>query len=223
MLPGVFTFAVDRARSLDEYLKIQLHVPRSAPTRQLSRAANVLVDTAPGIREIISMGKPIFEMWKATYDLVLVDAPPLGQLLSYLRAPATIAGLVPSGAIRQQAEEMRRALGDAATAGLLMVTTLEELPVLETLEALAALDAEHLIDVVGVAANRVLAPLDLGADPAGLPEGPHRDAALLHEHLRAEQEQWASRLGPHDTLPFLFGLLTPGEVAARLADAWVQS
>ncbi len=223
VLPGVFTFAVDRSRSLDEYLKIQLRVPRSVPTRQFSKAANVLVDTAPGIREIISMGKPIFEVWKATYDIVIVDAPPLGQLLSYLRAPATIADLVPAGAIRQQAEEMRRALADPATAGLLLVTTLEELPVLETVEALSALEAERLIDGVGIVANRVLAPLGLAADPADVPDGPHRDAALLHEHLLDEQRLWASRLGDHDTLPFLFGLLTPGEVAARLADAWVET
>lgn len=223
VLPGVFTFAVDRARSLDEYLKIQLRVPRSAPTRQLSRALNVLVDTAPGIREIISMGKPIFEVWKAAYDIVLVDAPPLGQLLSYLRAPATIAGLVPAGAIRQQAEEMRRALADEATSGLLLVTTPEELPVLETTETLADLQAEPLIHIVGVVANRVLAPLGLRADPARLPEGPHRGAAVLHERLRAEQETWRVRLPSHDCLPFLFGLLTPGEVAARLADAWEKA
>ena len=89
--PGVYTATIDRARVLDEYLKLQLRLPRAAPTRQFSRALNVLIDTAPGVREIISMGKPVFETWRGTYDLVLVDAPPVGQVMSYLRAPATIA------------------------------------------------------------------------------------------------------------------------------------
>ena len=60
--PGLFAASVDRARGLDEYLKLQTHLPRAVPTRQLTRALNILVDTAPGIREIITIGKPIYEV-----------------------------------------------------------------------------------------------------------------------------------------------------------------
>lgn len=218
--PGVFTFAVDRARALDDYLKLQLRVPRSIPTRQFSRALNVLVDTAPGIREIISMGKPIYEVWSGSYDLVLVDAPPAGQLLSYLGAPASIAALVPDGPIRRQAEEMRLVLADATTSGLVLVTTPEELPIIETLATLDALEEESVIDVVAVVANRILPHLVLEQDPMLLAAGPHRDAALLHQGLFRQQTEWIAELPDHKMLPFLFGVLTPGEVAARLADAW---
>ncbi len=218
--PGLFTATVDRTRALDEYLKLQLRVPQAAPTRQFSRALNVLIDTAPGIREIISMGKPVFETWRGNYDLVLVDAPPLGQVMSYLRAPSTIATLVPSGPVREQAEAIRDTLADTATSGLLLVTTAEELPVVETGETLAALAAEPVIDLVGLVVNRVLDPLVIGTEVAALDGGPHREAAMLHTSLVAEQSEWMEHLPAHTNLPFLFGLLTPGEVSARLADAW---
>jgi anion-transporting ArsA/GET3 family ATPase len=220
--PGVAALAVDRARALDEYLRLQLRVPRAAPTRQFTRALNVLVDTAPGVREIISMGKPVFDMWRGDHDLIAVDAPPLGQLMSYLRAPATIADLVPSGPIRHQAEALRDALADTTACGLLLVTTAEELPVVETTEALEAVAAARVIELVGVVANRVLDPLPLQGDLAEVPPGPHRAAALLHQRIAAEHRLWLDRLPEHTVLPFLFGLLTPGEVAARLSELWVE-
>ena len=218
--PGVFTFAVDRARALDEYLKLQLHLPRSVPMKQLAQALGLLVDTAPGIREIISMGKPIYDTWRETYDLVIVDAPPLGQVVSYLRAPGTIADLVPAGHIRQQAERMRETLADPATTGLLLVATAEELTVAETNQTIELLQAERLVALAGLVVNRVIPPLQLTADPASLARGPLRDAASLHRSVYELQEEWRERLPTHAVLPYLFGLLTPGEVAARLADEW---
>ena len=57
--PGLFAMAMSRSEALDEYLKMQLHLPKGAPTRQISSALSVLADTAPGVREIVSIGKPI--------------------------------------------------------------------------------------------------------------------------------------------------------------------
>lgn len=217
--PGVFSLAVDRPSALDEYLKLQLRVPRAAPTKQLTKALNVLVETAPGIREIISIGKPLFEVWRGTWDLVIVDAPPVGQLGSYLRAPATISQLVPAGGIRDQAERMRRSLTDPVRSGLVLVATPEELPVTETTQAIADLEAEELVGGHVVVANRVVPDAGLApADISRLPPGPWHDAAVLHAGVHTAQQQWLEVLPHHGRLPYLFGLLTPGEVAARLAD-----
>lgn len=219
--PGIHAAVIDRAQALDEYLKLQLRVPRTAPTKQLSRALNVLVETAPGVREIISMGKPIYEAQQRRWDLVVVDAPPLGQLLSYLRAPATIERLVPTGIVQSQAASMRRFLADPAKAGLVLVTMPEELPILETIESLDELAREPLIDLAVVAANRVLPSLDVADDVLeSLPDAPMRQAAELHRTLETQQAFWLEALGDATRLPHLFGLLTPGEVAARLTDHW---
>ena len=219
--PGVDALAVNRSDALDEYLRLQLHVPRAAPTKVLSRALSVLAETAPGIREIVTIGKPVFELWQGRYDLILVDAPPLGQLFSYLRAPSTIADLVPAGPIRNQAARMRNALLDVDTTSLLLITTPDELPVLETKEALDQLIAEPVVDLAAVVTNRVLPELELTpAEIETLPEGPHRAAAHHHHAVQTQQQRWLPEIsaGPH--LPYLFGLHTAGEVAERLADVW---
>ena len=217
--PGLYGAVVDRSRALDEYLGLQLRMPRSLPTRQLSNALSVLADTAPGIREIVTMGKPIFEVWREEWDLVVADAPPLGQLQSYLAAPQTITGLVPTGAVREQAARLETTLSDPAMSSLLLVTIPEELAVQETREAIAHIDSERQILIAGVVANRVLEPLGLKREVVDtVPEGPPRAAGLLHTGLTEGQSVWLDSI-PHDPrLPFLFGFHTPGEVAARLAE-----
>jgi anion-transporting ArsA/GET3 family ATPase len=219
--PGLYVAAIDRARALDEYLKLQLKVPKAMPTGQLTRALNVLADTAPGVREIITMGKPIYEVWQDSWDLVVADAPSLGQLQSYLNAPDTITALVPAGAVQAQAAKMRATLSDPTVSGLVLVTTAEELPVHETNEAIADISGRDQIAIVDVIANRVLDAIDV--DPGevdALGPGPARDAAVLSIGLTTSQARWLGRLPDGPRLPFLFGLHTSMEVAARLSEEW---
>ncbi len=218
---GIDALAVNRSDALDEYLRLQLHVPRAAPTKVLSNALSVLAETAPGVREIVTIGKPVFEMWQANYDLVLVDAPPLGQLFSYLRAPSTIADLVPGGPIRAQAGRMSEALADPDSTSLVLVVTPDELPVLETQAALARLEDEPVVTLAAVVANRILPDLALTAAAIEqLPAGPHRSAAQHHRSVQDQQERWLAELPEGPRLPYLFGIHTPGEVSEQLADLW---
>ena len=217
--PGLYGAAIERARALDEYLKLQLKVPRAMPTGQLTHALNILADTAPGVREIITIGKPLYEVWQDEWDLVVADAPSLGQLQSYLNAPDTITGLVPTGAVQEQAAVMRTTLADPLISGLALVTTAEELPVNETNEAIAEIDAGRQVPIVSVIANRILDGLDADRDTLeALDPSPARDAALLNGGLAASQAIWLDRLPSGPKLPFLFGLHAPVEVATRLSE-----
>lgn len=219
--PGIDALEVVRDEALDEYLRLQLRVPRAAPTKALTRALSVLAETAPGIREIVTIGKPVFEMWRGRYDLVLVDAPPLGQLFSYLRAPNTIADLVPAGPIQNQAARMHTVLIDEEATSLILVATPDELPVLETIAALHQLEEEPVIGLAAVVANRVLPELEASAaQVASLPDGPHREAAIHHQASHEQQARWLAALPDGPRLPYLFGLRTAGEVAEQLADVW---
>jgi len=218
---GIRAMGVDRAAALDEYVKIQLRLPAAAPTRALTRAMQVLADTAPGIREVITMGKPIFDAWQRHHDLVIVDAPPLGQLMSYLRAPAVVADLVPTGAVRDQARRMGSTLADPEQTALVLITTPEELPALETSEALAELESEHLVSLGAVIANRVLPGFDVPAERlAALPDRPASEAAAHHVGLLEMQDTVLTPLPIDLRLPYLFGVHTPTEVSAQLADEW---
>lgn len=219
--PGIDALAVNRSEALDEYLRLQLPVPKVAPTRMLTRALSVLAETAPGVREIVTIGKPVYEMWRSNYDVIIVDAPPIGQLFSYLRAPSTIAELVPAGPIRAQAERMSAALEDPETAALIVVTTPDELPVKETQELLRQLDAEPVIRLGGIVVNRVVPELDLSNDDIeALPDGLHRDAARHHHLVHSRQQRWLDELPEGPRCPYLFGIHTAGEVGEKLADLW---
>jgi len=207
--------AVVPGPALQQYLKVQIGVP--TPRMSLAtRAFDLLATAAPGIREVITIGKVVWEAERGGWDMVVVDAPPTGQLSSYLTAPNTVAELVPTGKVKEQSAWMRESLASPATR-LTLVTTLEELPVTETREALQEFD-----EVCGrsrVLANRVLGPLDASAkEMDALADGATKDAALMHEQLRTEQTEWFESLTIAGTLSHQFGVLTPPEVAAHLAD-----
>lgn len=219
--PGLHALAVDPAAALDEYLRLRVKVPRFGP---VTRAFRVLAETVPGIRDTVVMGKILYEATRDTWDLVVADAPPTGQVLSYLRAPATIESLVPSGRIREQAGWMRETLADPVLTGLIIAATPEELPVSETMEALAALAAEPVVDLAGVVANRVVSRLSITADRvAAEPPGPRREAAMLHQGVAAAQSEHLEHLAATKAFPLLFGMRTPGEVASRLSELWDEA
>jgi anion-transporting ArsA/GET3 family ATPase len=216
--PGVNALTIDRSQALDEYIRLQLHAPRIAPLGPVARGLNALADTVPGIRDIITIGKVLFEAGKPQWDIVIADAPPLGQITSYLRAPVTIAGLVPVGRVRNQALRYEEELGNPDHTGLVLVATPEELPVVETNEARG--EIASLVDIAAILTNRVLDPLGVSEETlAGLPAGPHRDAGLLHRGLHGAQRRWKADLPDGPEVPFLFGVHTPGEVAVLIADS----
>ena len=217
--PGLFAMEMDRARALDEYIKLQIRAPQGIPTRQLSAALSVLAETAPGVREIISIGKPMHEVWRGAWDAVIVDAQSLGQFQSYIDAPATISGLVPTGTVRRQADKLAVTLRDPNTTTVILVSTPAELPVNETSEAVVHLTAEHRVPRPKVVMNRVLPESGLAeGDLGALPAGPWHDAASHQLALEEEQDHWLGALRADRSLPYLRGVFTPEEVALHLAD-----
>jgi anion-transporting ArsA/GET3 family ATPase len=217
--PGLWGLDIDPVLALDEYLRLQLHLPRLGPA---ARPLRMLADTVPGVRDTVTIGKVLAEVRGARWDLVVVDGPPTGQIGSLLRAPDTILGLVGSGRIEEQAGWMRALLTDDSATGLVLVAVPEELPVLETLETLTDLSHPPAAPIASVVVNRVL-PDDVSAeDRDAAPTGPAGDAATLHHGLVASQQAWIRRLPAGLHLPYLFGIETPSEVAARLAPCWEE-
>jgi len=216
--PGLSALTIDRTRALAEYVKVQIGVPQFATMGPLARAFDALASTAPGVREVITLGKVLWEVQHGGYDLVVADCPPTGAITGLLRAPRTIAELVPSGRVRHQAEWMSQLLSRKTTE-LVLVTLAEELPTVETQETMALLASENLVEPPTIITNRVLPRLATDAKGSGVAA----EAAILHRSLYRNQQDWMKRLPPARMLPYLFGLLTPGEVAARMADAWEHS
>ena len=93
-----------------------------------------MATAAPGVREILTVGKLCYEVRERHYDLVVVDAPATGHIIGQLAAPQAINDLVKVGLIRTQTDWMLDILSDPDRTGLVAVTTPEEMPVAETLE-----------------------------------------------------------------------------------------
>lgn len=212
--PGLHALHVVRSEALLEYMGLQLRLPGMSRFGAVARAFDALATAAPAVREIITIGKILWEVRQDRWDIVVADAPPTGQIGSYLRAPTSITELVPAGRIREQAEWMGSILADRDTTATVMVTIPEELPTTETKETLDWLDSNALVPGPVVIANRVLPELK---DDAELP-GPVGQMASLHRSIWSQQRFWIGQLPPALELPYMFGLFTPAEVAAHMAD-----
>lgn len=214
--PGLSTSVVERTKALIEYLQVQVGLPSIIGFGPAVRAFDALASSAPAIREIVTMGKVLWEVKRQRWDLVVVDAPPTGQIGSYLRSARTISELVPSGKIREQAGWMDAILGQPDATELVLVNLAEELPTSETRGTLDWLAQEQIVNNTMVVTNRVFPKLEWDGDE--LPIGPAGEAARLHLDIQAEQQRWIAELVPDRRLPFLFGTMTASEVAAILSE-----
>lgn len=212
--PGLHAMHIVRSEALLEYLSLQLRIPGMGRFGAVARAFDALATAAPAIREIITIGKILWEVKEDRWDLVVADAPPTGQIGSYLRAPRSISELVPTGRIRAQSEWMTATLADPDMTQLALVTLPEELPSTETSETMRWLENEHIVPPPVVIANRALPEIEDESSP----EGMVGEIVDLHRSLWSEQQHWLAQVPPDLTLPYMFGLFTPGEVAAHMSD-----
>ncbi len=157
--PGLWAMSMDTEASLKEYLKLQLKVPLLARLGPLARTFDFVANAAPGVKEILIVGKLCYEVRERHYDLVVVDAPASGHIVGQLAAPETMKDLVKVGVVRDQTEWMLDILGDPARTGAVIVATPEEMPVTETLELADRLRDETVVDLAAVVVNRVLPEL----------------------------------------------------------------
>lgn len=159
--PGVWAMQMRTEASLAEYLRLHIRVPAFARLGPLAGVVELVANAAPGVKEILTVGKVCYEVresiaGRADWDLVVVDAAATGHVLAQLDSPRAIQGLVQVGPIRQQTDWMVQLLSDPAVTALSVVTTAEEMPVNETVELLERAGREVLVPLLAVVVNRVL-------------------------------------------------------------------
>ena len=159
--PGLWGLSIDPDASLREYLDMFYGAKRLSRLVSNSSAVEFATTAAPGIKDVLLIGK-VKEMERRRdpdgrfhYDLLVLDAPPTGRIVNFLRAPDATTELVNIGPIRDQAQTVIDMLLDPERTHLLLVTLLEEMPVQETVESAAALQ-ELGVTLGAVLVNRVL-------------------------------------------------------------------
>jgi anion-transporting ArsA/GET3 family ATPase len=157
--PDLWAMSMDTEASLRQYLSLQLKLGLVARIGPLAKMFDFVASAAPGVKEIVTVGKLCWEVRERHYDTVVVDASASGHIVGQLAAPQAINQLVQVGLVRQQTGWMLDILGDAATTGLVVVATPAEMPVTETLELTARIREETNVDLAAVVVNRVLPEL----------------------------------------------------------------
>jgi anion-transporting ArsA/GET3 family ATPase len=167
-----------RARTLtpdDALLEYLLdHGMRRISKRLVSSGAlDVVATAAPGIRDILVLGK-VKQLERANVaDLIVLDAPAAGHAVRFLTSAHGLLDAIRVGPIRSQAADVVDLLTDPSRCQVLLVTLPEETPVNEVVET-----AHKLRDRVGVSlgpivVNGLYPALDgLDADPEGAAGAP---------------------------------------------------
>ena len=98
--PGLFAMGMNTEDSLREYLKVVVHIPLVGRIGPLARTFDFVADAAPGVKEILAIGKVCYEVREQNYDLVVVDAEASGHIVAQIDAPRAIRELVHVGMVR---------------------------------------------------------------------------------------------------------------------------
>src|SRR3546814_11880460 len=77
--PGLWATSMDTEESLKEYLRLQLKVPLVARLGPLARTFDFVANAAPGVQEILTVGKLLWEVREAHSDLGRSEGCRVGQ------------------------------------------------------------------------------------------------------------------------------------------------
>jgi anion-transporting ArsA/GET3 family ATPase len=217
----LYHISIDPQDTIEEYLRGQLPVGTLAALVSRSRIFTAVAAAAPGIRELLTIGK-VWELARherrsdpaEPYELVVLDAPATGHGLAMLQAPRTFASVARVGPVAKQSRAIERFLRDPRRTAVLGVSTAEEMPVSETLELRRRLPEELGSDLALVIANAIVPHRFSDRDKRTLrraPPSPARRAALFAaawtDQQRAQLTRLRAGLGDVSLLrfPFVFG------------------
>jgi anion-transporting ArsA/GET3 family ATPase len=193
-------------------------------SRRLARTGvfDIVSTAAPGIEDLLVLGKIKQLERSGAYDLVVVDGPPAGHAITFLQAASGLLDSVRVGPIEAQARDVAEMLGDPERCQVLLVTLAEETPVNELIETAFALEDRVGVALAPVVVNAVYPDRDLpepaGRRRTGAPTDPVSAAAAYRRDRGARQRAQLDRLTaalplPQLRLPFRFtAALGPADV-----------
>ena len=161
---------ISAADALDEYLRDH-GFQRIAKRLSKTGVIDMVGTAAPGIDDVVVLGKIKQYEQSGDYDVIVVDGPAAGHAITFLTSATGLANAVRSGPVRTQSDGVIELLTDVERCQVVLVTLPETTPVNEVVETAFALE-----DDVGVQ----LGPIVVNAvdDGATLPDLAAQDAVL---------------------------------------------
>jgi anion-transporting ArsA/GET3 family ATPase len=186
-----------------------------------SGALDVVATAAPGIKDILLLGK-VKQLERAgTADLIVLDAPAAGHAIAFLQAARSLLDTVSVGPINAQARDVLELLEDHRRCQVMLVTIPEETPVNEAVETAFSLEDRVGVGLGPIVVNSVVPDIPgLDADPVAAAEqagvalrlGEREALGAAASFRRGRMALQADQIGrleeqlplPQLRLPFLF-------------------
>ena len=210
---------ITAGRALIEYLDD--HGLRRVSKRLADTGVLDIVSTAaPGIEDILVLGKVKQLERGGDADLIVLDGPAAGHAISFLESASALLDAVNVGPIQAQATDVIEMLSDPKRCQVMLVTLPEETPVNELIETSFALEDRIGVALAPVVVNGVYARRDL--DPSTADDPDLRAAARFRQERCSAQAVQLQRLAdglplPQIVLPFVFAAgLGADDVAAMV-------
>ena len=159
-----------------------------------NRIVSAFVDICPGLEPAVLLGKIHWEASEgqtpdaSPWRHVVVDAPATGHGLMLFKSTAALTEVFGAGTIFKQATAIMEFVRDPARTELNIVTTLEELPLRESLDMQSQL---RVLDVAPACfvANRVKAPSPGGDLAASMTDPVWQHEMELEREIRQEEAE----------------------------------
>ena len=189
---GISSLSLTPPEALREYLDTK-GLGRISRLMITSGVLDVITSAAPGIDDLLVLGKVKHLERSDAADVIVVDGPAAGHAITMLRTPQAISDSVKSGAVRLQADEILEMLRDGSRCQVVLVTIPEPTPVQECIETAYALEEEVGVKLAPIVVNQVdtSEPLDI---PLSLPEhsalaqaAEFRNAQILRHHTNIKK------------------------------------
>ena len=228
LVPDLDVRHISAAEALEDYL--QEHGFKRIAKRLASTGVIDVVSTAaPGINDLVVLGKIKQLERSGEFDVIVVDGPAAGHAITFLSSAAGLLDSVRGGPVRSQAEDVSAMLADPNRCQVALVTLAESTPVTEVIETSFALEDRVGVQLGAIIVNQVDFGDDL-PDPEAVDFGrataqvdAARAAARFRRSRRAVQTGELERLSsglplPQVRLPALpVAGLSPADVAALVA------
>jgi anion-transporting ArsA/GET3 family ATPase len=134
-----------------------------------SGALDVVATAAPGIKDILLLGKVKQLVREGVADLIVLDAPAAGHAITFLQSARSLLDTVSVGPINAQARDVLSLLEDHRQCQVVLVTIPEETPVNEAVETAFSLEDRVGIGLGPIVVNGVYPAVDgLVADEAAV-------------------------------------------------------
>ncbi len=228
LVPDLEVMSISAPDALDEYLRDN-GFARIAKRLNRTGVIDMVGTAAPGIDDIVVLGKIKQLERSGEWDLVVVDGPAAGHAITFLTSAAGLADSVRSGPVRAQADEVLGMLHDSQRCQVVLVTLAETTPVNEVIETAYALEDQVGVQLGPVVVNGVDLGVELPAASAmsSIVEGLDAatavtliDAADFRRSRRDMERQELARLAEQLPIPqiVLPSRLVAGLVAEDVAD-----